>query len=51
MEALYTSELAVGCLYADLAALPATVSLGDPSRAEAGEKSRGTCVLPNRMAS
>ena len=46
MEASCTSELAEGCLYADLAALPATVSLGDPSRAEAGKRSCKMCVPP-----
>jgi hypothetical protein len=46
MEASCNFELAVRYLYADLTALPATVNLGDPSRAKAGEKSRGTCVLP-----
>ena len=45
MEASCNFELAVRYLYADLTALPATVNLGDPSRAKAGEKSRGTCVL------
>jgi hypothetical protein len=41
MEASCSFELAVRYLYADLTALPATVHLGDPSGAEAGERSRG----------
>jgi hypothetical protein len=49
MEASCTSELAVGCIYANLTALLATVNFGDSFRAKAGERSRGTCVLPSSL--